>query len=383
MLDMEAIVVAARARTGLSEWGEPDITEGLQVVLDALNREAELRPDGIEAQRQAWTNVIVNRLRISDILARSPEIRQEKILGPIVILGLPRTGTTKLHRTLAAHPGTQGLPLWRLLNPAPLEPVPSGGEDPRITIAEMVSNGMRDNHPVMFAGHPMLAREPDEEAWMFDLVTRGWMPNYVGHVPSYVAWADQQDMGVWFDYLKALLQMFQWEDGSQGKTWLLKAPDNMGMLDALVARFPDAVFVQTHRDPVTAIPSIAAVTTAGRRMYTDAPQPHELGRFALEHWSGKLLCLLDERERLGSSHVFIDVPYNEIKNDVLSVIERVCAASGLRLADGDWDPMRDWESDNAQHKHGRNLYTLEEFGLDQQEIDAAFAAYHERFGALT
>lgn len=381
-LNLDEIVEAARAQTGLTEIGEPDIREGLGVMIDSLNREANLRPDGLEAQRMALTGLVSNRLRINDVFSQHPEIDDEEIRGPIVIVGLPRSGTTKLHRMLAASNDLQSLPLYKLLFPAPLAPTPPGGEDPRIAVAEMVSAGMRENFPDFFAGHPMLPREPDEEVWMLDLVTRGWMPCYSAHVPSYRRWADQQDMGTWYAFLRRLLQLFQWQDGSPAKPWLLKAPEHMGYLELLFETFPDATIVETHRDPVTAIASIAVLTVASRRMYTDEPEPEEAGRFTLDHWGGSLRTLVARRPELEADHSFVDAPYREITGAAMGLIERIYAAAGLNLTDEARAAMRAWEADNPQGKHGQHRYALDEAGLDEDTVRAAFAAYLDRFGSF-
>lgn len=390
MLNLDQIITAAREMTGLTDIGEPDITEGLTVLIDSLNTEADLTPAGEAAQQASLTALVANRLRITDVLTRNPEIRDERVRGPIVILGLPRTGTTKLHRMLAAHPRIQSIPLWRLLNPAPLGDTPpgasSGGspetEDPRIAIAEMVSNGMRDNHPEFFAGHPLLPREPDEEVWMQDLVCRGWLPCYMTKVPSYQAWPERLDMQPWYEYLHTLLQMFQWQDRSAGKTWVLKTPEHLGNLDLLFERFPDATIVCTHRDPVVATTSMAVLNVAARRMYTDQPDEHGIGRLILERWSSGLRSLVDERDRLGDTHRFVDAPYRDITGDIHGVLGRICAAAGVDTDDDATAAMAAWETDNPQHKHGRHSYTPEQVGLDQAEMRDWFKEYLDRFEHL-
>jgi Sulfotransferase family len=381
-LNLAKIIEAARQQTGLREIGEPDIGDGLRVLVDSLNREANLRPDGVESQRASLTGLVANRLRINDVFTRHPEISEEELRGPIVIVGLPRTGTTKLHRMLAANPDLQSLPLYKLLFPAPLAPTPPGGEDPRIAVAEMVSAGMLENFPDFFAGHPMLPREADEEVWMLDLVTRGWMPCYTATVPSFAAWTERQAFGTWYGYLRRLLQMFQWQDGSPSKMWLLKAPEHMGHLDLLFDTFPDATVVQTHRDPVTAIASIAVLTVASRRMYTDRPDPAEAGQFTLKHWSESLRRLVERRPELERRHRFVDVPYWEITGDPMGAIERIAAVAGLDLTAHTRATMRAWEANNPQHKHGQHRYELDQVGLEEPEVRAAFAEYVERFGHL-
>jgi Sulfotransferase family len=381
-LNLDEIVQAAQGMTGLTELGEPEISEGLEVLIDSYNREANLRPDGIEGQRMALIGRIANRLGVNQVFTEHPEIFDQEIRGPIVIVGLPRTGTSKLHRMMAANPDLQSLPLWKIMNPAPMGPTPEGGEDPRIAIAEQVSAAMRDNYPDFFAGHPMIPRDPDEEIWMMDLVVQGMMPCYTATVPSYKAWAAKQDAGIWYAYLRKLLQMFQWQDGSRSDQWLLKAPEHLGHLALLFETFPEATVVHTHRDPVVAIASIAVLSAASRRMYTDQDDPHEAGQFTLDYWSNHLRAYVEQRRELEDKHPFVDVPYREIVGDTMGAIERVFEAAGVVITDAGREAMLTWESDNPQNKFGKHQYALDQVGLTKDQVRAAFPEYLERFGPL-
>jgi hypothetical protein len=381
-LDLDEITKAAQEMTGLTELGEPDISEGLQVLVDSYNREANLRPDGIEGQRMALIGRLANRLGVNKLFTEHPEIFEEEIHGPIVIVGLPRTGTSKLHRMMAANPDLQSLPLWKIMNPAPMGPAPEGGEDPRIAIAEQVSQAMRENHPDFFAGHPMIPRDPDEEIWMMDLVVQGMMPQYTATVPSYKAWAEKQDPSIWYAYLRKLLQMFQWQDGSRSDPWLLKAPEHLGHLDLLFETFPDATVVHTHRDPVVAIASIAVLSAASRRMYTDQDNPQEAGQFTLDYWSNHLRTYVGQRAELEDKHPFVDVSYREIVGDTMGAIERIFEAAGVEITDAGREAMLAWEADNPQNKFGKHSYDLEQVGLTEDEVRAGFTEYQERFAPL-
>ncbi|MDD5175960.1 MAG: sulfotransferase [Sterolibacterium sp.] len=381
-LDLPSIVEASRAETGLSDMGEPDILPGLRVLIDALVNEANLHPSGVDAQRHSLIGHLSNRLRINDIFKRHPEIFKGEIRGPIVIIGLPRSGTTKLQCMMAANSALQSLPLWKVLNPAPMGATPPGGEDPRIALAEKASAAMREHHPDFYAGHPMNAREPEEEVWMEDLVMRGWNPCYLARVPTFEAWTGKQDYSTWYVYLRKLLQMFQWQDGSPQKTWLLKTPEHMPHMDLLFKTFPRATIVHCHRDPVTTIASLAALIVASRRMFSDDETSADAGRFALEHWSKNTQAYMQQRQLLEKQHRFVDIGYKEITGDVTAAIERIHAAAGLELTAEARTAMRAWEANNPPGKHGRHKYTLESVGLRESDIRAAFADYLERFGKL-
>ena len=381
-LGLEEILSAARAASGLSEIGDPDIIPGLKVLLDSFVCEAKLSAAGIEAQRATLIGHIANRMRIEDLIKRHPEILEQEIRAPIIIVGLPRSGTTKLQRMMAVNPDMQSLPLWRILNPAPLGPTPPGGEDARIAIAEQVEGAMREYYPDFYAGHPMNAREPDEEVFMADQVLRGWTPCYAARVPSYEAWLRQQDFGVWYDYLKKLLQLFQWQDGTGGKRWLLKTCEHLPYMNDLFKVFPDATIVHCHRDPVTTTASLAALITAYTRMNSDVGTDEEAGTFTLSHLSKQMGGYMAQRPLLENQHRFVDVSYTEIVNDITSAIERIHAAAGLPLTDEARAAMREWETSNPAGKHGQHKYSLPSLGLTESKIRNGFAGYLQRFGNL-
>jgi Sulfotransferase family len=248
-LDPDDIVAQGRALTGLSDMGEPDILPAMRLLIDAYINEAHLAPRGVEAQRAALINVVANRLRITDTFKRHPEILQEKIHSPIIITGLARSGTTKLQRMIAADTRLQKLPLWRILNPMPSGVVPPGDEDPRIAMTEQLSAMMRDHFPDFYAGHPMNAREPDEEMLMAELTMRGSFPCHALRIPSFDKWLRQQDHGTWYEFLFRMLQMFQWQDGSPQKRWLLKAPAHLGYITSLflMPRSSPAIVIRRRR----------------------------------------------------------------------------------------------------------------------------------------
>lgn len=381
-LALESLVEAAQAETGLSDFGEPDLFPGLRALLDAYVTEAQFSATGIEAQRAGLIRVLSNRLRIEALIQQHPEILDEEILGPIIITGLPRSGTTKLLRVLAADSRLQTLLLWKILNPAPFGPVAPGETDPRITFAEQTSAAMRDHFPDFYAGHPMNAHEPDEEEWLLDFVMRGYVNCHSAHIPSFEAWMDRQDFSTWYVYLRKVLQVLQWQDGSPKKTWLLKAPSHMNRLNWLFPVFPDATIVQCHRDPVTALISLSGLSEAIRKMYSDAETPKESAHFVVHHWTKQLEGYMRLRPEYEQEHPFVDVSYPELVNDVEAVIERIYAAAGLPLTPAAKAAILAWERDNPQGKHGKHRYDISRYDISAEQIRALCGSYLARFGEL-
>ena len=378
-LDPHDLLQAARELTGLDDLGEPDISEGLAVLTASYLNEARLSAQGIENQRASLIGQLANRLRITETFKQQPQILHEEIRGPIIIIGLPRSGTTKLQRMMAANPELQKLPLWRILNPAPMLP---GQADTRVAIAEQTAAAMKQYFPDFIAGHSMDTQDADEEVFMAELVMRGWNPTYTAQTPSFDAWLGQQDFDIWYAYLRKLLQMFQWQDGSPQQAWLLKTCEHMPWISELARHFPGATLVHCHRDPVTSITSIAALATASRRMHSDNVDPVEVGRWVIEHWSGHMQRYLRHRPALEGALRFVDVGYKEITGDAITAIERILQCAGLTVSAPARAAMLQWEADNPPGKHGQHRYDMATHGYTEAEIRAAFSEYRQRFGAF-
>jgi hypothetical protein len=379
-LDANELIETACKQTGLQDFGSPDIREALCVLVDSLNREARLSPAGIEGTRASFIRVLSNRLKIEATFKQHPEIKDEPIAGPIVIVGLPRSGTTKLHRMMATDPDLQKLPLWKIFNPVPLPGEAPGERSPRIQQAQAFVTALRERHPDFYAAHPMGAEEPDEEEFLMELTFLGYLNALSAHAPTYAQWVHRQPFDGWYRLLREMLQFYQFLDGKLRGHWLLKAPAHLGQLPLLLQYFPGATVVHCHRDPLEAIPSMAGLAAASRRFHSDARQDKEVGEFVLDLWSRQMRRYCEARERLASAHRFVDVAYRDIVRDASGVISRIYAAAGLSLSAEALRRMQAWEQNNTQHKHGRHQYSMAQFGYDEAKLKAAFKEYREQFG---
>lgn len=382
LLDPAGLIADARRLTGLTDFGEPDPRESLDALARALVSEAALTAEGAAGKRAGLVRVLANRLLLHDAFARNPAIAEERIRSPIVIVGLPRSGTTKLQRMIAADPVMQKLPLWRLLHPVrALAPLTAGASDvaARVAAAEQFVEGMRTRTPEAYAAHPMLAGEPDEEYFAMELSFLSHLNTSSFHAPSYEAWLARQSFAPWYAWLRRLLQYVQHVDGGAGRPWVLKAPHHMGYLPLLFEYFPDATVVHCHRDPVQTIPSFCALIRAARRGTSVRDDPAEAARYVMRIYGPRMRQYLADRERLEGRHAFVDVSYLDIVRDSAPVIARCYAAAGLDLPPASLAAMRAWEVANEQHKHGQHRYALEDFGLTRDGVAAEFTAYTRRF----
>jgi hypothetical protein len=379
-LDAEELIAAGQRATGLSEFGDTDPRESLRRLVQSLNEEARLTDEGVASKRASLIRVLSNRLLLHDEFVRNPRIADERISGPITILGLPRSGTTKLHRMIAADPRMQKLPLWKLLYPVrALTPGSGSDVNDRIAATEAFVESIRQRNPALYAAHPMLALEPDEEYFAMEISFLAHINTSSFNTPGYEAWLDAQDFDNWYVWLKKLLQYEQFVDRGAGKPWVLKAPHHLGYLPKLLKYCPDATVVHCHRDPVVIIASFCAMLHASRTATSGHVHPEDIGRYALRSYSRRMQAYLRDRAAAERTNPFVDVSYRDIVRDAPEVISRIYSAAGIGLDATAIRAMQDWETANRQHKHGEHRYALADFGITESETADVFAAYSARF----
>ena len=376
--DADAIVADARRAAGLADFGDESFRVPMGVLLRALDEEAALTPIGRAVQRQRVVDLLVNRLRAEACVARHPEIRDEEIRAPIVIVGLPRTGTTLLHRTIASDPSLYAARWYECRHPAPLED--ATGDDPRIARAEAEVRAMLEAVPALASMHPLEATAPDEEILLLEHSFYSSTPEASANVASYGAWLARQDQRPAYRYLRRLLQLIQWQKrraGIRAERWVLKTPHHLGFADLLLDEFPDALVVQTHRDPVESIPSLASMIHALWSLASDRVDAREIGR----QWNAKMAHALAHCLAVRDRHPerFVDVWFRDAVRDPVGEGRRIYDAAGLVItADAD-AAMRRFVATNPREGRPPHQYTLEEFGLTRAGIERDFAAYRARF----
>ena len=379
-LDPQQLIGASQQATGLTDFGEVDPRDSLWTLTRALNEEAGLTADGLSAKRASLIRVLCNRLLLQEAFTRNPRIGEETIVSPLVILGLPRSGTTKLHRMIAADPVMQKLPLWRLMYPVKaLAPGPGNDIENRIAATEAFVDAIRTRNPSMFAAHPMLALEPDEEYFAMEISFQAQLNTSSFHTPSYQAWLDAQSFDNWYAWLKKYLQYVQFSDAGAGRPWVLKAPHHLAYLPLLFKYFPDATVIHCHREPLSAVASFCGLIHAARLGTSTRNEPNAVGRYSLDMNARRLERYLQDRAELENQHHFVDLAYGDIVHNARAAIARCYAAATLTISAASMAAMLAWEEANAQHKHGQHRYNLRDFGLAEAEVLDAFRDYTARF----
>lgn len=376
----DAVLGAARERTGgLDAFGDPAFREPLRRLLASLERESNLHAIGRATWWERVVGILVNRLRSEDWIARHPEILAARVERPLVIVGLPRTGTTMLHRTIAADPRMLALRWYESRNPAPFPQSEGAPRDPRIDDAEREVAMMLETVPELLAAHPMDAFAPDEEIMLVEHAFTSWNPEAFCRVPAYSDWLDAQDVTPGYRHLDRMLRFLQWQKRRRGETgarWVLKAPYHLAFLDTLLSVFPDAHVVLTHRDPVETVPSLASFVLTLHRLNSDTVDPLAIGA----HWQRKLAWATRRSlaARAGREDRFLDLDYEELVAEPLACVERIYDFAGLTLTPDALAAMKEWAVENARDRRPVHRYTLAEFGMTEEALQRDFAEYREK-----
>ncbi|CRZ14941.1 sulfotransferase family protein [Mycolicibacterium neworleansense] len=373
-LSPEVLLAAATERSGLDDFGDPAFRERLDVLCTSLRDEAGLSDTGLAIAFEQLVGNLVNRLRLEALIADHPEIEDIAIERPIIICGLPRTGTTHLHNLLAADPALRYLPYWESL-----EPVPGPGENTPEPRRERCGAGLElvnTSMPEFRRMHDMTVEHAHEEIQLLANDISGMLFETTYYVPSFAAHYKAHDQSASYAYVKRSLQAMQWLRG--GTRWVLKSPQHLEQFPTLAATFPDATFVVTHRDPVEVTLSMMTMICYATRMAVTRPDVAKLTR----HWLNRIDDLLDgcirDRDALPAGQS-IDVRFDDFMAD-----ERATLADIYRLADQPFGDdvraaMSDFLTEHPRGRYGGVVYDAADLHLDPVALAERYRDYRERF----
>ena len=380
--DPDAVVAAARAVDGLRDFGDDSYRQPLELLLWSLEHEAQLNPLGRQVLRQRMVDILATRLRVADYLRRFPEIRDEEITAPLFIVGLPRTGTTMLHRTIAAD-HRMFAPLWyevRYPSPAPDWNFTAAG-DARITAARAEMAAMLAANPELLAIHPMDATGPDEDIMLLEQSFYSFNTQAFANIPSFDAWIESRDHTPGYEYFRLLLQFLQWQkkrSGQQGERWTLKAPHHLHYMDLVFKVFPDAKVVQSHRDPVETLPSLTSLIAGVWVIYSDSADPMEVGRQWSRKFARGMQHTMAVREAMGEGR-FLDLWFEDTVSQPLAEIQKVYDFLGMELTPEARTEMARWQEFNRRELRPTHDYSLAQYGFTEAGLKRQFRAYRQRF----
>jgi Sulfotransferase family len=382
MLSAEQLLDDARRDAGLDDYGEMGFAEGLQVLVKSVNEEAGLKPEREAAVRCELVRVLVNRLRMHDQVARHPEILDEVLLPPIFITSLPRTGSTKVQRMLAATGNFNALVFWQGYNFAPFPGANGAGADPRIADAERYLQSMHEQAPGFHRYHPMFADEVDEEVWLLDANFNSlYMHAGFLNVPTYVDWVLAGDGLAAFRDLRMQIQFLQWQHyRGMNRRWVFKSPSLFGFEPAYAAVFEGTDFIVAHRHPAAAMPSLCALFCGVRALYNEGDFAQMAGPAMLHNCGEGLKRHLAWRAQCPEDKV-LDVRFDEIVGSELELMRRIYVFLGMEFTSTAEANLVAWLEKDATRGHERCTATLADFGMTPELIAEQLAGYIDRYAA--
>ena len=377
-LDAASLTQSATQKTGLSHFGDDRFREPLKLLTESFERDARLTFLGRMIARADLLRLLEYRLRVEAVHAAHPEITTAPIVRPLFVLGLPRTGTSILHELLAQDPASR-LPMsWEAMHPAPPPERATFDTDPRIAQVEKHFAGVDRLIPDFRTMHPMGALLPQECVALTAYDFASLLFHTANRLTSYQAWLDDADLTWVYRQHRRWLQYLQWKVPAD--RWVLKSPGHLWALDALLAVYPDARIVQTHRDPLKVIASLVSLICTLRSMASDDIDPYEIGTDWTVRLARGLEHSIDVRARLNlpAAQVF-DVQLPEFLHDEIGMVRRIYSHFEMTLSADAEERMRRFLADNRVDKHRRHTYRLALGGLDEATERRRYARYQERF----
>ena len=367
------LIETAKRRSGLNDFGHSDFFEALSRLLHSCQDEAQLNLIGKIALKVDVLETLSARLQMERDRQLYPNIARQEIHQPLFIVGLPRSGTSVLHRLLGADPEHRSPLMWEVRAPSP----PTRHDQKRrIRRATQSCNFFNWLVPTFGHVHSVGAEVPQE---CVSLMTPTFLSDQFDamyYVPSYRTWFFRQDLRPAYEYHRRFLQHLQFRRAA--RRWILKAPTHMFAMPALLSVYPDALFVQTHRTPVDSMASVSSLVTILRSAFSDAVDPFIVSREAIDYWSETMEKFLCERDRMANNRI-CDIQYDEIRREPIGAVRRIYEFFDWSLSQEAKQRMRVLITGQAERQSANHRYDLSQFGVTPDEVLSAFATYCERF----
>ena len=368
---------AAKTATGLANFGDDSFREGLEILVDSADREAKLNAIGRAQFDGTVINLLSKRLEVEDWYARHPEIDEQEIIAPLMILGLPRTGSTALHSLLGEDPHVRVMRNWEAANPCPPPETATQLTDPRIAQAEEAMK-LRDRlTPRMKQMLPSTATSPTEDQFVMGFDFKSQVFQALFRIPTYFEWVHYKaDMRSTFTYVKRVLKLLQWR--CPPNNWRLKNPSYSAFIIGLDEVFPDARYCMTHRDVANVMPSVADLYFELSNANTDDVDKMWIGEITSEMVDIGVQRLIAFREK-GNEHRFFDIHFAPFQKDPFPTVQKLYDFLGEEFTPEAHDRMLAWRENTPRDKHGRHEYNGADYGLDTASLRERFRYYTDRF----
>jgi hypothetical protein len=376
--DADELEEGACTATGLEDFGSSYYREGLERIVEALNTEADLNDMGGVIQHATISNALIQRLKIEDTYAQHPEIDHQIVGGPVFVIGLPRTGTTALSQLVAADPQFRSLRMWESQAPTPPPEAATQHSDPRIAQAEAGLKMLDSMFPLMKTLYNSEPTAPTECQDLMGMSFRTFHFDGAVRAPGYLAWLMDCDMRETYTFHRRVLKLLQWH--CPPVLWHLKTPVHMFALDALVAAYPNAKFLWSHRDPAKVMASVCNLIQYVRSWSSDRNDAEELGAEQVKSWVEGVRRAMDFRNRVGDDR-FADVSFADLQTDPVHTLQTSYESLGLPFTDATLQSVRRWAAGHKPGSRGVHDYDLADYGLTPEGVRERFADYLATYDA--
>jgi len=368
----------AEAGTGAKAFRDESFFPNLEKVL-AIPHNIDISLSGVQIMQANSLRFLVNRLRWEADVEKHPEILDEDVDDPIVVLGLPRSGTTKMQRFLSADPALQATPAWAMWNPAPFPGEQRGDPTPRRQWAAAMMNAVTNTGETYQKMHEFAADEAEESSFIpimnFDSIGQFiTAPDY-----SYLEWFRSRSRVPSQAYLKEMLKYLQWQQGGKRGPWLLKNPCNTGEFLEVLEVFPKATFMISRRDILKTMGSSMRMGTEILQNTFDPLDPKFVGQYTVDIWAYELARYQQQLRDKGPEVRLLEADYNTCVKDGISVARDLYDLAGLPWTKEGEAAMRQWDIDNPRHKLGSYGYDLTDYGWSEEKIVEAFGPIVEEW----
>ncbi|MDE0605807.1 MAG: sulfotransferase [Acidimicrobiaceae bacterium] len=382
----EAILSQACAETGLDDFGDDLHVAPLESLMTAMPSEGDLSTLGQLSNHSTLVGYAKQKLLVTDLLKRHPEIHDIEIKRPVVIAGQGRTGTTHLHNLMSSDTNFRTMPYWESLEPVPppaeqgIDHGPDAEDDPRFGRCAEALAGLNGALPYFKRMHDMTPEHAHEEIALLAIPYGGMAPETMAAMPSHRDWYLASDQTPYYEYLKTMLKVLMFVRPTGADRWLLKSPQHVEQLGPLMSVFDDATVVCTHRDPVAVAKSMSTMLTYTARMSRNPATVRDVGLYWIDRMQRMFRAMADERE-LAPAAQSIDVEFHEFMADDIATVKTI-----YELADQQWtaqteSAMNEYMSLHPRGVHGSVSYHItEDFGVDLEALAGDLQFYVDRFG---
>jgi len=377
-LSPETLLRTACKQTRLTDYGSDSFRPGLTKLMESIESDGRLTLFGRYFAKRQMLELLSHRLELVDYRKRHPEIASEVIRRPLFILGLPRTGTTLLYGLLAEDPANRAPLSWEFDDPCPPAETETYESDPRIARTQKRFDQVGQLAPGFQAIHPVGALMPQEciVPTASEFMSIRFQMSF--DVSSYDDWLLEQDMSATYGYHRRFLQHMQ--SRHMAERWILKSPGHLGAIETLFDTYPDAMVVQTHRDPIRVIPSVANLEYTMRMIASDEVDPVRVGRHMIHVWSKLLEQGMEARARHPEREAqILDLSMQEVVGDPIACVAKIYRTFEIDFSPEARERMQRYLDVHPKNEFGIHRYSLEAFGLEEDEVNAAFKGYRERF----